>query len=77
MVSNGNQFGFNASAFDQFKLNLNKTYTPLTLNDYEKVKALQISEFLSQENGFFTVSNVVKVDESKRDDFIQDVEKKS
>lgn len=75
LVSNGNQFGFNASAFDQFKLNLNKTYTPLTLNDYEKVKALQISEFLSQENGFFTVSNVVKVDESKRDDFMRDVEK--
>ncbi|MFY7815272.1 MAG: MMPL family transporter, partial [Chryseobacterium taeanense] len=37
---------------------------------------LQISEFLSQENGFFTVSNVVKVDEGKRDPFIRDVEKK-
>ncbi|MBQ0151763.1 MAG: MMPL family transporter, partial [Chryseobacterium sp.] len=75
LVSNGNQFGFNASAFDQFKLNLNKNYAPLSLQDYEKIKALQISEFLSEDNGFYTVSNVVKVDESKRDEFIKAVEK--
>jgi 1-acyl-sn-glycerol-3-phosphate acyltransferase len=76
LVKNGNQFGFNSSAFDQFNENLNKNYSTLTLKDYEKVKALQISEFLSQENGFYTVSNVVKVDENKRDAFIKDVEKK-
>jgi 1-acyl-sn-glycerol-3-phosphate acyltransferase len=76
LVNNGNKFGFNSSAFDQFNENLNKNYSTLTLKDYEKVKALQISEFLSQENGFYTVSNVVKVDEKKRDAFIKDVEKK-
>ncbi|MCS3867105.1 1-acyl-sn-glycerol-3-phosphate acyltransferase [Chryseobacterium ginsenosidimutans] len=76
LVKNGNQFGFNKSAFDQFNENLNKNYSTLTLKDYEKVKALQISEFLSQENGFYTVSNVVKVNENKRDAFIKDVEKK-
>jgi 1-acyl-sn-glycerol-3-phosphate acyltransferase len=76
LVSNGNRFGFNSSAFDQFNENLNKTYSTLSLKDYEKIKALQISEFLSQENGFYTVSNVVKVDEKKRDAFIKDIEKK-
>jgi len=76
LVNNGNKFGFNASAFDQFNQNLNKTYSTLSLKDYEKIKALQISEFLSQENGFYTVSNVVKVDEKKRDAFIKDVEKR-
>ena len=76
LVSNGNKFGFNASAFDQFNENLNKTYSNVSLRDYEKIKALQISEFLSQENGFYTVSNVVKVDEKKRDAFIKDIEKK-
>jgi len=76
LIKNGNQFGFNSSAFDQFNENLNKDYSTLSLKDYEKVKALQISEFLSQENGFYTVSNVVKVDEKKRDAFIKDVEKK-
>ncbi|PJJ64857.1 MMPL family transporter [Chryseobacterium geocarposphaerae] len=75
LIKNGNQFGFNSSAFDQFNENLNKNYIPLTLKDYEKVKALQISEFLSNENGFYTVSNVVKVDDKKRDAFIKDVEK--
>lgn len=76
LVDNGNKFGFNSSAFDQFNENLNKNYSVLSLKDYEKVKALQISEFLSQENGFYTVSNVVKVDDKKRDAFIEDVEKK-
>lgn len=76
LISNGNKFGFNSSAFNQFNNNLNKDYATLSLEDYEKIKALQIPEFLSNENGFYTVSNVVKVDETKRDAFIKDVEKK-
>lgn len=76
MVSNGNKLGFNSSAFDNFNETLHKSYTALSLKDYQQVKALQISEFISNENGFYTVSNVVKVDEKKRDTFIKDIEKK-
>ncbi|MEJ5103501.1 MMPL family transporter [Chryseobacterium sp. MYb328] len=76
LVSNGNKFGFNSSAFDNFNEILNKNYSTLTIRDYEKVKALQISEFMSHEKDFYTVSNVVKVDENKRDAFIKDIEKK-
>ncbi|RLJ34443.1 hypothetical protein CLU97_3957 [Chryseobacterium sp. 7] len=76
LVSNGNKFGFNSSAFDSFNEALHKNYASLTLKDYEKIKALQISEFMNNENGFYTVSNVVKVDEKKRDAFIKDIEKK-
>ncbi|WES96036.1 MMPL family transporter [Chryseobacterium arthrosphaerae] len=76
LIGNGNKLGFNSSAFDNFNQVLNKNYTTLSLKDYEKVKALQVSEFMSNENGFYTVSNVVKVDETKRDAFIKDIEKK-
>lgn len=76
LISNGNKFRFNRSAFDNFNGLLNKDYNTLSLKDYEKIKALQISEFLSNENGFYTVSNVVKVDENKRDIFIKDIEKR-
>lgn len=76
LISNGNKFGFNSSAFDGFNEVLHKNYSALSLKDYQKVKALQISEFMSSENGFYTVSNVVKVDEKKRDAFIKDIEKK-
>ncbi|MCU7614796.1 MMPL family transporter [Chryseobacterium sp. GMJ5] len=72
----GNQYGFNSSAFDRFHENLNKNYSTVSLQEYSSVKALQISEFLSNEKGFYTVSNVVKVDEKKRNTFIKDVEKK-
>ncbi|MFS4472897.1 MMPL family transporter [Chryseobacterium sp. T20] len=76
LVNNGNKFGFNSSAFDGFNEVLHKNYSALSLKEYQKVKALQISEFMSNENGFYTVSNVVKVDEKKRDTFIKDIEKK-
>ncbi len=76
LISNGNKFGFNSGAFDNFNEVLYKHYSSLTLKEYEKVKALQISEFMNNENGFYTVSNVVKVDENKRDAFIKDIEKK-
>lgn len=76
LVSNGNKLGFNSSAFDGFNEVLHKNYSALSLKDYQKVKALQISEFMSNENGFYTVSNVIKVDEKKRDTFIRDIEKK-
>ncbi len=74
LVHNGNKFGFNSSAFDYFNEMLHKNYSTLQLKDYQKVKALQISEFLNNENGFYTVSNVVKVNEGKRDAFIKDIE---
>ncbi|ASK30916.1 glycerol acyltransferase [Chryseobacterium sp. T16E-39] len=76
LTNNGNKFGFNSSAFAQFTGLLNKNYSIRSLRDYEKIKALQVSEFLSNENGFYTVSNIVKVDETKRNVFIKDVEKK-
>ncbi|MEY8761489.1 MMPL family transporter [Chryseobacterium sp. MD-1] len=76
LIDIGTQFGFNSSAFAQFNETLNKNYSTLSLKDYEKVKALQVSEFLSNEKGFYTVSNIVKVDENKRNAFIKDVEKK-
>lgn len=76
LISSGNKLGFNSSAFDNFNEVLHKDYSVLKLKDYQQVKALQISEFMSSENGFYTVSNVVKVDEKKRDAFIKDIEKK-
>ncbi|MBK1895094.1 MMPL family transporter [Chryseobacterium sp. YIM B02567] len=76
LISNGNKFGFNSTAFAQFSDLLNKEYSTRSLQDFEKVKALQVSEFLSNEKGFYTVSNIVKVDENKRDVFIKDIEKK-
>ncbi|MBB4808071.1 1-acyl-sn-glycerol-3-phosphate acyltransferase [Chryseobacterium defluvii] len=76
LIRNGNKFGFNSTAFAQFDETLHQNYSTLSLKDYEKVKALQISEFLGSEKGFYTVSNVVKVDENKRDAFIKDIEEK-
>ena len=54
---------------------LNKNYQTISLSDYKKLQALQLSEFLSSGQGIHTVSTVVKIDEKNRDSFIKSVEK--
>ncbi|WP_419869600.1 MMPL family transporter [Chryseobacterium sp. CT-SW4] len=76
LIQSGQKFGFNSNAFDNFNHLLNKNFSSLTLQDYEKIKALQLPEFISNEKGFYTVSTIVKVNEGKRDAFIKDIEKK-
>lgn len=64
---NGKQNGFNAVAFTGFEEMLQKNYQPLSIEDYQKLPALQVSEIVAQRNGFYTVSNIVKIDEKHRD----------
>ena len=71
----GAKFGFNSNAFDGMESTLNKNYQTISLSDYKKLQALQLSEFLSSGQGIHTVSTVVKIDEKNRDSFIKSVEK--
>ncbi|RMZ60531.1 glycerol acyltransferase [Chryseobacterium nematophagum] len=75
LIDTGQKFGFRSSAFDSFNNSLHKRYSIVGLKDYEQLKAIPISEFLSIEKGFYTISNIVKVDDKERDSFIKDIEK--
>ena len=75
LKTEGSKAGFNDEAFSHFEFTLNKNFETLSLNDYKTLPALQISEFLTEKNGLYTVSNIIKLDENKRDAFISSMEK--
>ncbi len=75
LISNGSKFGFSSSAFDEFTNQIDKNYSVLSLKDYSQLDAIQLPEFLNGENGLFTVTNVVKVDEKNRNTFIKDIDR--
>lgn len=75
LVQNGNKYGFNSNAFDDFNSLLNKQFSTLHLKDYEQLNALQLSEFMTSENNFYTITNITKVKENQRNSFIKNIEK--
>lgn len=76
LVKNGNKFGFNENAFSDFQGLLTKTFEPISLDEYQTLKPLQLQNFINEKDGLYTVSNIVKIDEKSRDQFIKSVEEK-
>ncbi len=75
LENNGKKFGFSNAAFETFANTIHKDYSTLSVQDYNQLEALQLSEFLSDENGLYTVTNVVKVNEKDRNSFIKNIDK--
>lgn len=75
LVAKGNPFGFKPESFSAFYQMLEKTPRTVSAKEYEKVPALFIGEFMSQKNGFITVSTLVKVSAPQRDAFVKTIEK--
>lgn len=77
LISEGNQYGFKATTFDGFYELLNKNFSPITIQEYLKVKSFFLDEFIAQKDGFYTISTLVKVPKAKRDDFVNQIKKQS
>ena len=75
LIANGNQFGFKATTFNPFYERLEQKFESISIADYEKVTAFFINEFVSQKNGFYTASTLVKVSKGKRDAFVAAIQK--
>jgi len=75
LITEGNQYGFKASTFSGFYELLNKNFTPISIGDYLKVKSFFLDEFVSQKNGFYTISTLVKVPNGRRDAFVNGIKK--
>lgn len=71
LVTEGNKTGFKPTTYQTFFDRLDQPFQPVPVADFKKIQALQLGEFLAQKNGFYTVSTLVKVDNDKRDIFIQ------
>jgi 1-acyl-sn-glycerol-3-phosphate acyltransferase len=75
LIDEGNKFGFKATTFSGFYELLNKKFTPIHIEEYLKVKSFFLDEFVSQKNGFYTISTLVKVPKAQRDIFVNKIKK--
>ncbi|HLF51069.1 1-acyl-sn-glycerol-3-phosphate acyltransferase [Flavobacterium sp.] len=75
LISSGNAIGFKSSAHQGFYDLLNKKFAPIGFEEYAKVKALFLNEFIAEKNGFYTISSVVKVSNAQRDGFVNKISK--
>lgn len=75
LISEGNQYGFKATTFNSFYELLNKNFSPIPIDEYLGVKFFFLDEFVSQKNGFYTISSLVKVAKEERDVFVNQIKK--
>lgn len=71
LISEGAKIGFKPTTYKTFFDHLNHDFKPVSFAEYSKVKTLQLPEFVSERNGFFTVSTLVKVTAKQRDAFVK------
>ncbi|MFV0151037.1 MMPL family transporter [Empedobacter falsenii] len=69
-VNEGKKYGFKQSIYDQFFSIFDKSYQPLKLEDYRAFNPSLFEEFVSEKNGFYTISTLVKLKEENREKFV-------
>ena len=69
------QFDFTDDAHQTFYMLLEKDFYPLDLVDFEELPNIGIREFVVERNGFYTISSLVKLDESQRNEVVSTLEK--
>jgi len=75
LIQYGNAVGFKPQTHDAFYKVLHKDFSPITIQDYKALNNSVIEEYVSVNNGFYTVATVVKVSEKQRDAFVSKIGK--
>ncbi|MFY0481869.1 MMPL family transporter [Flavobacterium sp. PLA-1-15] len=73
LISSGNALGFKPQSHLRFYDLLESKFAPIGFDQYAKVKAFFLEEFVSSKNGFYTVSSIVKVSNEQRDAFVNKI----
>jgi 1-acyl-sn-glycerol-3-phosphate acyltransferase len=71
LISEGAKLGFKPTTYTAFFDHLDASFKPISYQDFLKISALQLQEFISEKNGFFTISTLVKVAPEQRDGFVK------
>ncbi len=71
LIAEGSKLGFKPTTYSAFFDHLNFDFKPVSAQDYLKIQALQLKEFVTEKNGFYTISTLVKVTPQQRDSFIK------
>lgn len=71
LIAEGSELGFKPTTYSLFFEHLDFDFKPISANDYLKIQALQLKEFVTEKNGFYTISTLVKVKPDQRDTFVK------
>ncbi|MEZ0180820.1 1-acyl-sn-glycerol-3-phosphate acyltransferase [Flavobacterium oncorhynchi] len=71
LISESSKLGFKPTTYSIFFDHLDFDFKPISISDYLKVQALQLKEFVTEKNGFYTISTLVKVTPKQRDLFVK------
>ncbi|OXB02757.1 1-acyl-sn-glycerol-3-phosphate acyltransferase [Flavobacterium pectinovorum] len=71
LIAEGSKLGFKPTTYTNFFEHLDFDFKPISANDYLKIQALQLKEFVTEKNGFYTISTLVKVKPDQRDTFVK------
>lgn len=74
LVQNGKNFGFKEEMYENFFSTLDKKYQVLKLKDYKAFNPSLFEEFVSEKEGLYTISTMVKLKEENREQFIAQME---
>ncbi|MBL0736174.1 1-acyl-sn-glycerol-3-phosphate acyltransferase [Flavobacterium sp. GN10] len=71
LISEGAKLGFKPTTYNLFFDHLDFDFKPVSASEFLKIKALQLQEFITEKNGFYTISTLVKVSPEQRDTFVK------
>lgn len=71
LTESGEKVGFKPETHNRFYELLNEVPQTVSLNEYSEIPAFFTEEFISEKDGLFTITSVVKVDDDKRADFVK------
>ncbi len=71
LIFEGSKLGFKPTTYSLFFDHLNFDFKPISAKEYLKIQALQLKEFVTEKNGFYTISTLVKVTPEQRDAFVK------
>ncbi|GHE40692.1 1-acyl-sn-glycerol-3-phosphate acyltransferase [Sphingobacterium griseoflavum] len=73
LIREGEKFGFSATTHGEFYSLIAQKQAPMGVGEMIGSKLMPAQDFVASQNGFFTISTLVKVSPEKRSQFLQDI----
>lgn len=77
LIKEGEVYGFKANTYQAFYELLQTRFEPITLSDYKGLNPQILEEFITEDQGFYTVSTLVKLEDAKRASFVDKISKET
>lgn len=75
LIKAGDAYGFKPNTYQAFYELLHTRFEPITLADYKGLNPQILEEFITEDQGFYTVATLVKLEDAKRTSFVDKMSK--